>query len=127
MPPAFGRSKYRNTRTEYDGQWYDSKAEASRAAVLDLQVRAGVIAYWIRQPKLCLGCPENVYRPDFHVIATNGDTWMEDVKGVETAKFKRDRKLWAAYGPCPLHIVKGKRVEVVQGGRDPRRKEEKAC
>jgi len=31
----------------------------------------------------------------------------------ETEKFRRDRKLWAAYGPCELHIIRGKKVEVV--------------
>jgi len=128
MPAPFGRpTKYKNVPVIYDGQRYDSKAEAGRAYVLDELVRALVIRYYVRQPKFLLGCVENVYRPDFHVIAKNGDTWVEDVKGMETPKFKRDKKLWAAYGPCPLHVVKGKRVEVVQGGRDPKKGESKAC
>ncbi len=110
----FGRpTKYRNTRTTYDGVSYDSKAEARRAEVLDQYKRAGLIRGWIRQPTFRLGCAENVYRPDFLVFGPNGETWAEDVKGAETAKFKRDKKLWARYGPCVLHILKGKHTEEI--------------
>jgi hypothetical protein len=73
------------------------------------------VKWWIRQPTFRLGCPENVYRPDFLVVSAKG-VRVEDVKGVETSKFARDRKLWARYGPCPLWIVKGSDVEII----DPR-------
>jgi hypothetical protein len=104
-------SKYRAKRTEYNGVLYASKAEANRAAELDLLLKAGNILDWIPQPMVRLGVPENVYRPDFLVIAQRGgvlghggDAWYEDVKGAETAKFKRDKKLWKAYGRLPLHV-----------------------
>lgn len=107
-------SKYRNVRTVYGGLPYDSKAEARRAAELDLMVRAGAIRGWTRQVTFRLGCMENVMRIDFLVWDVDGSSWAEDVKGAETAKFKHDRKLWARYGPCPLHVLKGKASEVIE-------------
>lgn len=118
QPPA-ARSKYRSVRTEYAGVLFDSKAEARRAAELDLLVKAGHVRFWIGQPKFRLGCPENVYRPDFLVVAGNGSVYVEDVKGVDTPKFRRDLKLWRAYGPCPLHVVRAKDTEVVMGRGEP--------
>ena len=114
-------SKYRSKRTKYNGVSYASKAEAKRASVLDLMARAGDVAWWIAQPKFRLGCPENVYVPDFLVARTNGGTFRgrgfsihaEDVKGHETQKFKRDKRLWRRYGPFELHIIKPGSTEVV--------------
>lgn len=113
VPPR--RSKYRAVPTEYQGVRYASKAEAKRAVELDLLVRAGEVLWWIGQPTYRLGCAENVYRPDFLVVTPRG-VHVEDVKGKETAKFRRDRRLWKSYGPCDLHIIKGKKREVIEGG-----------
>lgn len=116
-------SKYRAQRTEYNGISYASKAEAARAMELDLLLRAGEIVEWIGQPTVRLGIPENVYRPDFLVIGKYSvhyrrqihcASWYEDIKGMETPKFRRDKKLWKVYGRLPLHIIKGgKVVEVI--------------
>jgi hypothetical protein len=112
------RSKYRNVPTVYEGVRYASKAEARRAEELDIQRLAGEIRLWIGQPKFRLGCPENVYVPDFFVVDREG--WhAEDVKGSETAKFRRDRRLWAKYGPCDLWVIRGRGVEVIKGGLTP--------
>ncbi len=101
------RQKYRNTPTWYNGLRFDSKAEADRAAELDMQKHVGAIIFWIPQVTFRLGCAENKYRVDFLVITEDG-VRAEDVKGMETAKFKRDKRLWKAYGPCDLWIVKRK-------------------
>lgn len=114
MATKIRRNKYRAIKTEYDGILYDSKAEAARAAELDMLVRAGQIEWWIRQVTFRLGCPENVYRPDFLVVGYGG-VHVEDVKGVDTAKFRRDAKLWRAYGPCELWVIRNRRVEVIHG------------
>jgi hypothetical protein len=106
-------SKYRNERAEYGGVKYDSKAEARRAETLDALVERGEVLWWIRQPTFRLGCPENVYRPDFLVVHVGGGVHVEDVKGHETAKFKKDRRLWESYGPCELWLIKGSTVEVL--------------
>ncbi len=120
--PSARPSKYRNRRTAYNGVTYDSKAEANRAEHLDSLKAAGLVREWRRQPTYRLGCPENVYRADFEVVGPDGSVWAEDVKGVETAKFRRDKKLWASYGPHPLKILRhGKPVDVVvpQRAGDP--------
>lgn len=99
------RSKYRNVPTEYNGRRFSSLAEALRAQALDLLITAGEIDCWIPQVPFTLGVPENRYVADFLVIPTQGRPWVEDVKGTQTAKFRRDKKLWAAYGPIPLRIL----------------------
>lgn len=109
------RHKYRAQAKEYNGVRYDSKAEAARARALDQLLAVGEILDWIRQPTVRLGVPENVYRPDFLVIPTAGEVaWYEDVKGMETSKFKRDKVLWRRYGRLELRIFRGgRRVETV--------------
>ncbi len=115
--PARKQSKYRNMITTYNGVKYASKAEAVRAERLDWLKSAGLIKEWRRQPKYALGVPENIYIADFEVIGHNGEKWSEDVKGVDTPKFRRDRKLWARYGPHPLRVLRrGKTDEVITPG-----------
>lgn len=110
---AFHQNKYHAIRTEYNGIHYASKAEARRAAELDMLKRAGKIKWWIGQPRFFLGCPENKYVADFLVCEKDGTCHVEDVKGRETRKFKHDVKLWKKYGELPLMILttKGKRWE----------------
>jgi hypothetical protein len=112
LPPR--PNKYRAVKEEYGGCVYDSKAEASRAKVLDTLKAMGQIRGWVRQVTFVLGVPENRYRVDFVVFGIT-ETWAEDVKGVSTAKFKRDIKLWRAYAPISLRIIRnGKVAEVIQ-------------
>lgn len=104
------RSKYRAVPTLHNGVRYASKAEAARRAVLDLDPSVRLV---VDQPTFRLGVPENVYRADFLVLYLAAEglaVRVEDVKGVRTAKFARDAKLWRAYGKAPLWIVTGGRV-----------------
>lgn len=109
-------SKYRNVRTEYDGRVYDSKAEAERAQEHDLLLRSGATRLWQPQPVVTL-FPGYKYVPDFYVETADGRGWYEDVKGAETASFKKHRNLWVMYGPTPLLLLyrrnKGWRTEWV--------------
>lgn len=112
------KSKYRAIPTEYNGVRYASKSEAARAAQLDVLQQTGEIAWWLGQPVFRLGVAENKYVADFLVFygdAVRGyGVYAEDVKGMRTAKFNRDVKLWRRFGPCDLHIIKGgKCVEVI--------------
>jgi hypothetical protein len=120
LPGGLGprkRSKYRNVRTEYNGVVYQSKAESLWAAMLDLNVSTGYARLWIPQPRFRLGCPENIYVADFLVWWSDGRVTVDDVKGIETAKFRRDKKLWRHYGRCPLRIVrKGVVAEIIEPG-----------
>lgn len=111
-------SKYGNERAAYNGQGFDSKAEAVRCEELDRLAAGGAIAGYARQVKFRLGLPENVYVCDFVVFEPDGRAWAEDVKGHETAKFKRDRKLWARYGPVALQVRRRRKgaweIETIQ-------------
>jgi hypothetical protein len=118
-------SKYRNEPIYYEGVRYASKAEAARAAALDLEITAGVVRFWYPHPRFRLGVPENVYEADFLVVAAAGTVycWAEDTKGVDTAKFKHDKILWRKYGKIPLRVIRRGRVaEVIEGGWDPTRR-----
>jgi len=100
------KSKFGAKRTVYNGVSYASRAEATRAQQLDAMRMSSAIRFWVGQPLFRLGCPENTYRPDFLIVGSDGHVWAEDVKGVETAAFRRNRKLWARYGPCELRILR---------------------
>lgn len=100
-----------------NGIRFDSKAEMVRHGELEMLHDRGAIRGFQRQVTFRLGCDENRYRVDFVVWSNDGKSWAEDVKGVETSKFRHDMKLWRSYGPCPLHIRKrGKEPIVVHGG-----------
>lgn len=122
-PQAGGKpSKYKAKRTEYGGRTYASKAEARRAEQLDLLKMAGKVKWWLPQVPVFVGEDEVDERVwiDFLVCEIRPDgsehTYGEDVKGVETAKFKRQRKQWAKRGPFPLVVIKGKKTETLPPG-----------
>ena len=96
----------------WNGIIFASKAEKIRAMELDgmrLWMTGEIIPKIITvlyQPKFRLGVSENVYVADFLVIPEDGKVWAEDIKGTETPKFKRDKRLWKRYGRLPLRILK---------------------
>jgi hypothetical protein len=98
---------------------YDSKAEANRAAILDVLRKAGEVRWWLRQVTIRLGCPENTYRVDFVVCLRDGRVHAEDVKAIETREFRRQKRLWKAYGPFPLHVIRRKTVEIIEPEANP--------
>lgn len=104
------QTKYKAVRTN----GFASKAEAGYYAKVLAPRVASEAVFVTRQPVFHLGCPENKYVADFTVMdGVTGANHVVDVKGMETPKFKHDKKLWRSYGPHPLHIVKrvGKRWE----------------
>lgn len=98
-------NKYRNRKTVLDGVMYDSAKEARRGAELRLMERAGLIKDLCAQVKYTLIPAQKrdgkiVERPvtyvaDF-VYTENGETVVEDVKGVRTKEYiiKRKLMLW---------------------------------
>jgi hypothetical protein len=119
-------NKYRVAPKEertFRGRVYASKAEMLRSMELNLLMDNGQIAILTYQPRFHLGCKENTYVADFQIEDDEHRTWVEDVKGCETRKFRHDVKLWRAYGPCPLHILKrrgaGWKKTIIQPGRVP--------
>ncbi len=101
-----GKSKYRNIRVEIDGHTFDSKAEGRRYEELKLLQAAGEIDGFGLQPSFVLEKGIR-YRPDF-IVSGDGQIWVEDVKGVETAAFKIKKRLWEVKYPwLELRIIKG--------------------
>ena len=95
-------NKYRNRKTTVDGIQYDSAREARRGAELRLMERAGIISDLCAQVKYTL-IPaqkrdgrvverEVSYIADF-VYTENGETVVEDVKGMRTKEYIIKRKL----------------------------------
>lgn len=100
------KSKYKNVRTKIRGITYDSKMEAVRAEQLLDMLDRGLIYHILVHPRYMLGLPENVYEADFCVFGLD-EIWVEDVKGAETQKFRKDVALWREYGPpLPLRVIK---------------------
>ena len=88
------------------GRTFGSQAERRYAELLESLWEAGVIRDYVCQPRVWLGVPENVYYPDFLVAPEGGAHYYVDVKGKETAQFKRNKVLWKKYGRARLEIIK---------------------
>ena len=120
--------KYGAKRTEVDGIWFDSKAEAKRYEYLKVLQAAGEIANLKLQPVFILQdgfeyqgkqIKAITYRGDFqyteHLDAELGPgghaaakwTVVEDVKGVATAVFRLKQKMFLKrYPAIELRIVR---------------------
>ena len=94
-------NKYHAHKAELDGITFDSKAERDRYAQLKLLLRAGEISDLTLQPEFELipSYRKNgrtvraiKYRADF-MYKKNGETVIEDVKGVRTKEFVIKKKL----------------------------------
>ena len=100
-------SKYGAKRTEVDGIWFDSKAEARRYATLATLERAGKIADLRLQPPFkCIVNGKSIctYRADFSYVE-GGHVVVEDVKGVQTAALKLKRKLVEALHEVTIKLI----------------------
>lgn len=122
--------KFNAISTEYNGRKYASKAEARRAYELDILKRSGSITLWFPQVSIDIGEPnvDRPYRVDFLVISLNtGEIWAEDVKGVETASFRRHIRQWRKNGPCDLHVISCGRSETIVGGKHYEQQNQRIC
>lgn len=103
-------NKYGAIRTNVDGIFFDSKAEAKRYQQLLMLVRAGHIEGLETQPKFPLvvhGMKLGEYRGDFRYLdKATGEYVIEDVKGVRTPLYKFKRKLVAALYGLAIREVK---------------------
>lgn len=120
--------KYRVAPKEertYDGVTYHSKAEAKYARNLDLRLKAKDIVKWERQVRYSLGeqdpdcrrCffdPPDTYVADFAVWLKDPNSEpdeVHEVKGMETPKWKRKKKLFKNFFPwIKLVVVRGRDV-----------------
>ena len=91
----WGQNKYGAIRTEVDGQWFDSKAEAKRYQELKIMVRAGIVKNLQVHERFAIivgGKTVGQYEADF-TYYENGKQVVEDVKGVKTDVYKLKKKL----------------------------------
>jgi hypothetical protein len=106
------KPKYHNKRIRVDGILFDSQKEADYYSELKLQLRAGVIRGFCRQPEFILlegfaGRQPEIYKADFIVFNLDGTAEIIDVKGIETEVFRIKQKQFAAKYPwLELKIVK---------------------
>lgn len=110
--PAPKPSKYHSKRVRVDGILFDSQKEADYYGDLKIQLQAGTIKGFCRQPEFILLAgfakqrPET-YRADFIVFHLDGTAEIVDTKGAETETFKIKRKQFRAKFPrLELKVVK---------------------
>lgn len=110
------RNKYNANPTVYRGWRFDSKAEAEYAKILDALKGNLHVLWWLRQVPIDLN-EDDRYKVDFLVCYDDGTLEAVEVKGMETDRFRRIRRLWLKYGPFPLKIVKkGRTTEILWDG-----------
>jgi hypothetical protein len=95
-------TKYGNRRVTEDGIPFDSLAELRRYRELRMLEAAGVIAgleVHPRYPLVVNGVKVGSYEADFRYVTPEGETVIEDVKGVRTSTYKLKKRLVEAlYG-----------------------------
>ena len=97
-------SKYHNCRVKKDGIWFDSLKESKYYDDLKVQLRAGVIGGFCRQPEFILqegfGAIKPItYLADFVIFNLNGTAEIIDTKGFSTEIFKIKHKMFKAKFP----------------------------
>ncbi|MFH1739139.1 MAG: DUF1064 domain-containing protein [bacterium] len=98
--------KYGACATVIDGIRFASKREAERYAELKLLERMNIIQDLFIQPRFRMP-PGFAYVADFQYTDANGQSIVEDVKGVETPVFKLKRKCLEYFYPkVRLEIIK---------------------
>lgn len=106
------KSKYNNRKTWVDGVCFDSQRESQYYSNLKLLVKVGEIKGFCLQPQFVLveGNAEEraiTYKADFIIFHNNGRAEIVDVKGFESAQWKRTFKQFRLkYPGLKLEIVK---------------------
>ena len=110
--PIKKKSKYNNKRIRVDGILFDSKLEADYYSELKIQLQAGVIKGFCRQPEFVLiaGFADRkpvTYRADFIVFNLDGTAEVIDTKGIETEVFKiKEKQFYEKFPHLELKIVR---------------------
>jgi len=110
-------TKYGSKAQTVDGLWFPSKLQAARYRQLVELQAAGIVSWFIREPRFDLGGGVK-YAADFLVVwnlhnhaagevvkLAAARVTVEDCKGVETAVFKVKKKLLEARYPFRLKIL----------------------
>lgn len=107
-------SKYRAKKTEYNGEIYDSKAEARFAMLLDfakrerkdMSIKVVDVKRQFKYRVHVEGVHICTYKLDFLVTYANGTTKHFDVKGYRTPVYKLKKKLVEAIYKIKIIEVK---------------------
>ena len=106
------RSKYKNKRVKAKGDkpGFDSMAEeAYWDEVLMAGLQGGLYCDVRRSPTIYLSDAKIGWKVDFRVTLAGSNVFeWHEVKGFETEAYRLKLKLWRAYGPGTLHIIKGR-------------------
>jgi hypothetical protein len=97
-------SKYKNDPCYYNGFRFDSKKEANYCKELDLRVKAGEVAFYLRQVPFHL-TGGVIYRVDFMEFHADGGVHCVDVKGFATPEFKNKKKQAEALFPITIEVI----------------------
>jgi len=103
------KNKYGAMKTEYNGEMYDSKAEAHRAFELDMMEKSGLINDLERQKKFPVSINGKVvftYIADFtYIDLEKKKLVVEDVKGMRTPMFNLKKKCVEAQYEIEITLV----------------------
>lgn len=100
------RHKYKAVRTELDGIKFDSKLEGKYYLYLKQLKMAGEVVQFLRQVPFHLPGGTR-YVVDFQVFWKDGRVEFIDVKGMETAAFKKSKKqVEELYQPITVKVLK---------------------
>lgn len=102
-------SKYRNVKSSYNGNYFDSKLEAGYAIYLDQCKERGEIQEWRKQITKHLdvnGKHVCDYRLDFEVEYSDGRIEYVEVKGFWTPEARIKVKLFEAIYGVEIKVVK---------------------
>ena len=109
--PAMGSTRAKRT-VAADGREFPSKAEAARWDYLRMLYRGKQISDLWAQPEYVVfqkGPVSIRYTPDFGYIQ-NGETILEEVKGMADTAYLLRRKMFVASFPSlPLYEIRGKK------------------
>ena len=99
------RHKFNARKTECDGIKFDSKLEGSYYTLLKALERSGNVVFFLRQVPFHLP-GGTTYRVDFQVFWSSGDVTFDDVKGMMTKEFIRNKKQVEDLYPVEIRVIK---------------------
>lgn len=103
MVRKFNKHKYNAIAVEFDGIRFDSKKEGKYYQELKLRVAAGEVIFFLRQTVFHI--EGGTYRVDFQEFHTDGTIHFVDVKGMQTAAFKKSKKQVELRYPVEIEVV----------------------
>jgi hypothetical protein len=95
------RHKFGSKITVRDGLKFRSKKEARYYDELKLKQKAGIVLFFLRQPRFDLPGGVTAYL-DFQVFYSDGRIEFIDVKGMRTKSFVRNKKMIEALYPIEV-------------------------